>query len=70
METNLIKIGKAAEMLGISVDALRNLDKTGNLCPVFRSHAGTRYYTVNQIREFERHQNLRYEELDVQTLNP
>ena len=46
----LVKIGTAAELLGVSVPTLRNWDDTGQLPPAFRSAGGTRWYAVSDLR--------------------
>jgi len=48
---DLIAIGKAAELLGVSVDTLRRWDKSGKL-PVVKSTGGHRLYSRFQIELF------------------
>jgi putative resolvase len=45
----LVKIGKAAEMLGVEVQTLRKWEESGELIPDRRSKGGTRYYDVGKI---------------------
>lgn len=45
----LVKIGKAAEMLGVDVQTLRAWEASGELIPDRRSAGGTRYYDVAKI---------------------
>ena len=45
----LVKIGTAAELLGVSVQTLRNWDDTGELPPAHRSAGGTRYYARSDL---------------------
>ena len=45
----LVKIGKAAEMLGVDVQTLHAWEKSGELVPDRRSKGGTRYYDVAKI---------------------
>lgn len=45
----LVKIGKAAEMLGVEVRTLRRWEDSGELVPDRRSAGGTRYYDVAKI---------------------
>jgi predicted site-specific integrase-resolvase len=45
----LVKIGKAAEMLGVDVQTLHAWEKSGELVPDRRSSGGTRYYDVAKI---------------------
>lgn len=52
-ENNCISIGKAANILGVSIQTLRNWDKTGKLTPSFITSGGTRMYdlaTLNLIK--------------------
>ncbi len=46
---NMIKIGKAAKILGISVQTLHKWEKTGELTPDRKTLAGTRYYDMDKI---------------------
>src|SRR5215472_13543424 len=45
----LVKIGKAAEILGVEVQTLRAWEKSGELIPDRRSKGGVRYYDVGKI---------------------
>jgi putative resolvase len=45
----LVKIGKAAEMLGVEIPTLRRWQESGELVPDRRSAGGTRYYDVAKI---------------------
>src|SRR5215469_2986466 len=45
----LVKIGKAAETLGVDVQTLRAWEKSGELIPDRRSKGGTRYYDVGKV---------------------
>lgn len=50
---NCVSIGKAANILGVSIPTLRNWDKTGKLTPSFITSGGTRMYdlaTLNLIK--------------------
>ena len=52
-EINCVSIGKAANILGVSVPTLRNWDKAGKLSPSFITAGGTRMYdlaTLNLIK--------------------
>lgn len=52
-EINCVSIGKAANILGVSIPTLRNWDKTGKLTPSFVTSGGTRMYdlaTLNLIK--------------------
>src|SRR5215831_14376984 len=45
----LVKIGKAAKMLGVEVQTLRAWEASGELIPDRRSKGGVRYYDVGKI---------------------
>jgi predicted site-specific integrase-resolvase len=45
----LVKIGKAAETLGVSVQTLHKWEATGELVPDRKSAGGTRYYDLAKI---------------------
>jgi hypothetical protein len=45
----LVKIGKAAESLGVSVQTLRKWEDSGELVPDRRSESGVCYYDVGKI---------------------
>lgn len=52
-EINCVSIGKAANILGVSIPTLRNWDKAGKLAPSFVTSGGTRMYdlaTLNLIK--------------------
>ena len=49
MENRLVKIGKAASLLGVSVQALRKWEKAGELIPDRKTAAGTRYYNTAKL---------------------
>jgi hypothetical protein len=46
---SLLKIGKAAAMLGVTVQTLRAWEASGELIPDRRSNGGTRYYDAGRI---------------------
>ena len=48
-ERVLVKIGEAARMLGVSVQALRKWEASGELLPARKSKHGTRYYAVSDL---------------------
>jgi excisionase family DNA binding protein len=52
MENKLISIGKAAELLGVSIDTLRRWDKAGRLKSTRSGIKGHRYYLQADIEEF------------------
>ena len=45
----LVRIGEAAEMLGVSRESLRKWEKTGELLPARKTAYGTRYYAVADL---------------------
>jgi putative resolvase len=45
----LVKIGKAAELLGVSVQTLRKWKDSGELVPDRRREGGVRYYDMGKI---------------------
>jgi putative resolvase len=45
----LVKIGKAAQMLGVDVQTLRAWEKSGELIPDRRSAGGVRYYDLGKV---------------------
>lgn len=49
MEKRLVKIGKAAALIGSSVQTLRKWEKTGELLPDRKTASGTRYYNVAKL---------------------
>src|SRR3989344_6558210 len=52
IEEQLITIGEAAKILGVSIDTLRRWDKSGKLKPTNVSEAGYRLYSKSQIEVF------------------
>lgn len=51
MEDEKVRIGKVAQILGISIQTLRNWEKAGKLLPQ-RSGGGQRYYLLSDIQRF------------------
>jgi len=45
----MIKIGKAADLLGVSIQTLHKWEETGELVPDRKSKAGTRYYDADRL---------------------
>ena len=45
----LVKIGKAAELLGVSVQTLQKWEDSGELVPDRCSEGGVRYYDMGKI---------------------
>lgn len=58
MKEEKVRIGKVAEMLGVTVQTLRNWEKSGKL-RAHRSAGGQRYYELQDIQRFM---------LDIETL--
>ncbi len=52
MDENEVKIGDAAEILGVSVQTLRNWDESGKLRSN-KSAGGTRYYLLSDLKRFK-----------------
>jgi len=53
----MIKIGKAAELLGISIQTLHKWEETGELVPDRKSNAGTRYYDADKLLNLNNEDN-------------
>lgn len=53
MDARLVKIGKAAKLLGAKLDTLRKWESTGELLPARKTKGGTRYYAVADILGLE-----------------
>jgi predicted site-specific integrase-resolvase len=49
MEKRLIKIGEAAQLLGVSISTLRKWEETGELIPARKSAGGTRFYATADL---------------------
>ena len=45
----LVKIGKASETLGVSIQTLHKWEETGELLPDRKSAGGTRYYDITKL---------------------
>jgi len=54
MNSKLLTIGQAADILGVSIQTLRRWDKSGKLSSVRKKKKGYRYYRENVIEEFIR----------------
>ena len=48
-QSDLIRIGAAARLLGVTPQTLRKWEATGHLVPVRKSVGGTRYYSANRL---------------------
>lgn len=49
MEKRFIKIGNAAELLGVSIETLRKWESTGELVPDRKTAGGTRFYDTAKL---------------------
>lgn len=47
---DVMGIGEASKLLGVSSSTLRNWDKSGILIPERKLSSGKRYYSVEQIK--------------------
>lgn len=56
MEKRFIKIGEAAELLGVAVSTLRKWEKTGELVPHRKTKGGTRYYDIHKLQNSSEHE--------------
>ena len=45
----LIKVGEAANILGVTVQTLRRWERTGELLPDKKTEGGTRYYALDRL---------------------
>lgn len=53
MNKRFIKIGQAAELLGVSIETMRRWEKSGELLPDRKTKGGTRYYDVGKLLNAE-----------------
>lgn len=61
--SRFIKIGKAAEILGVSIQTLRRWESLGTISPEKRTSGGTRYYDLNKLlglKEFKNDLTIAY----------
>ena len=49
MEKRLVKIGEAAQLLGVSISTLRKWEDTGELIPARKTAGGTRFYATADL---------------------
>ena len=49
MEKRFVKIGTAADLLGVAISTLRKWESTGELIPARKTAGGTRYYDANEL---------------------
>jgi len=47
----MYSIGEFAKKIGITIQTLRDWDKSGKLKPTYRSKGNHRYYSENQLNE-------------------
>jgi predicted site-specific integrase-resolvase len=55
--SRFIKIGKTAEILGVSIQTLRRWELLGSLLPDRKSEGGTRYYDLDKLLGFKKTDN-------------
>lgn len=48
----LISIGKFAKLIGVTPTTLRHMHETGEIIPCRTSKGGTRYYSLEQLKQF------------------
>lgn len=53
----LVSIGKFAKMIGVTPSTLRCMQQSGELIPYHISKGGTRYYSLDQLKEFQNNSN-------------
>jgi len=51
--SRLVKIGKAAEILGVSVQTLRKWEKKGTFLPDRKTEGGTRFYSISRLTGYK-----------------
>ena len=51
--SRFVKIGKAAEILGVSIQTLRRWEMEGSLIPDRKSSGKTRYYDLDKLIRFQ-----------------
>ena len=49
MEKRYLKIGAAAELLGVAISTMRKWEVSGELIPARKTAGGTRYYDANEL---------------------
>lgn len=52
MNSKLLTIGRAADIIGVSIQTLRRWDRSGKLSSIRRKKTGHRYYSGNVIEDF------------------
>lgn len=55
----LMSIGKFAKKVGVHPRTLRRMEADGRLKPYYVSEGGTRYYSTEQLREFNQKSELK-----------
>jgi predicted site-specific integrase-resolvase len=57
VQMDLMSIGKFAKRAGVSTSTIRKMDREGQLKPAHVSKGGTRYYSTDQLNEFQHIEN-------------
>jgi putative resolvase len=52
--SRFVKIGKAAEVLGVSIQTIRRWETQGSICPDRKTTGGTRYYDLDKLLGFKK----------------
>jgi DNA-binding transcriptional MerR regulator len=70
LPTDLIKIGKAAKLLGVCTKTLRRWEEQGILLPTFKSASkhGTRYYSTQVLARLTKNYGLQIHRQSIQCL--
>jgi excisionase family DNA binding protein len=59
MEKGYVTIKSAAEILGVSIETIRNWDKSGKLTAKRDDRNSYRLYKISELQKFSEKQNLR-----------
>lgn len=64
----LVRIGKAARIIGVSVATLRRWETTGDLMPAEKTSGGTRYYRMEDLQRFADSTEFKLHEVPTRAL--